>query len=109
MTESSERRELFPLSHGVSPGSEGRTSRDRPYYTFLTTPSDIGSEDSAITMWSTYMKEAVEYDKFITDAWREDAKGFLVFVSPRPLVQCGHCIDNVERLVYFLQSWPPFS
>jgi hypothetical protein len=28
------------------------------------------------------MKEAIEYDKFMTDGWREDAKGFLVFVSP---------------------------
>jgi len=38
-------------------------------------------------MWSTYMKEAIEYDKFMTDGWREeDAKGFLVFVSPSPLV-----------------------
>jgi hypothetical protein len=49
------------------------------------------------------MKEAVEYDKFMTDAWREDAKGFLVFVSPNPRVQCGHRTDNVERLVSSLQ------
>ena len=47
----------------------------------LTTPSDTVQEDSANTMWSTYMKEAVEYDKIMTDGWREDAKGFLVFVS----------------------------
>jgi Family of unknown function (DUF6535) len=37
-------------------------------------------------MWSTYMKEAMEYDKFMTDGWREDAKGFLVFVSPSLLI-----------------------
>ena len=28
------------------------------------------------------MKEAVDYDTITTDAWREDAKGLLVFVSP---------------------------
>jgi len=47
----------------------------------LLTTSDTVQEDSANTMWSTYMKGAVEYDKFMTDGWREDAKGFLVFVS----------------------------
>ena len=40
-------------------------------------------------MWSTYMKEAIEYDKFMADGWREDAKGFLVFVSHIPLVYYG--------------------
>jgi hypothetical protein len=53
---------------------------------FLTTPSDPVQEDLTNTMWSTYMKEAIEYDKFMTDGWREDAKGLLVFVSPSPLV-----------------------
>jgi len=53
---------------------------------FLTTLSDTVQEDSANTMWSTYMKEAIEYDKFMANGWREDAKGFLVFVSPSPLV-----------------------
>lgn len=47
-----------------------------PYDSFNT-----AQEDSTNTMWYTYMKEAVEYDKLMTDAWREDAKGFLVFVS----------------------------
>ena len=28
------------------------------------------------------MKEAVDYDTITTDAWREDAKGLFVFVSP---------------------------
>jgi hypothetical protein len=31
------------------------------------------------------MKEAVEIDKFMADGWREDSKGFLMFVSPSPL------------------------
>lgn len=44
-------------------------------------------------MWSTYMKEAVEYDNFMTDGWREDAKGLLVFVSG-PFIKCGYRTDN---------------
>ena len=54
--------------------------REQTILHFLTT-SDTVQEDSANTMWSTYMREAVEYDKFMTDGWREDAKGFLGFVS----------------------------
>ena len=54
-------------------------------------------EDSTNTMWSAYMKEAGEYDKTMTDAWKEDAKSFLVFVSCSPLVQDVHCSDNVKR------------
>ena len=53
---------------------------------FLTTTSDTVQEDSANTMWSTYMKEAIEYDRSIAGGWGEDAKGFLMFVSPSPLV-----------------------
>jgi len=48
-------------------------------------------------MWSTYMKEVGGYDKIMTDAWKEDAKNFLVFVSRSPLIQDIHCSDNVER------------
>ena len=66
----------------------------------MTFSSHTVQEDSTNTMWSTYMKEALEYDNFMTEAWREDAKGFLVFVSPGPLVQCGHRTDNLERLVF---------
>ena len=86
MAESSQRRARSPLSHGIPTGIEGSVSINRPVPHFLTTPSDAVQEDSANTMWSTYMKEAIEYDKFMTDGWREDAKGFLVFVSPSPLV-----------------------
>lgn len=51
-------------------------------------------------MWSTYMKEAGEYDKITTGAWKEDAKIFLVFVSRGPLIQNVHCSDTVKRLVF---------
>ena len=32
-------------------------------------------------MWSTYMKTFEEYDKRISNAWKKDATGLLVFVS----------------------------
>jgi len=59
--------------------------------------SPTAQEDSTNTMWSAYMKEAGEYDKIMTDAWKEDAKNFLVFVSRGPLIRDVHCSDNVKR------------
>lgn len=53
-------------------------------------------------MWTAYMKEAGEYDKIMTDAWKEDAKSFLVFVSRGPLIQCIHSGDNVKKDQSFL-------
>ena len=32
-------------------------------------------------MWNMYLDEVKEDDKRITDAWKEDANGLLVFVS----------------------------
>ena len=34
-----------------------------------------------------YLKNVDEYDKRVTDGWKEDAKGVLVFVSPHLLVR----------------------
>jgi Family of unknown function (DUF6535) len=48
------------------------------------TPPTV-QEDSANKMWPTYMKEATEYDKHMTDGWKEGAMGPLVFV----------CIDSL--------------
>ncbi len=86
MAESSQRRALSPLTHGISPGSEGISSRREQTILHFLTTSDTVQEDSANTMWSTYMKEAVEYDKFMTDGWRKDENGFLAFVGPGLLV-----------------------
>jgi Family of unknown function (DUF6535) len=33
-------------------------------------------------MWSKYMIEVKEYDKRVTDGWKDDSNGVLVFVSP---------------------------
>jgi len=35
-------------------------------------------------MWFTYLNIFDEYDKRITNAWKEDANGLLVFVSHNP-------------------------
>jgi mannose/fructose/N-acetylgalactosamine-specific phosphotransferase system component IID len=37
-------------------------------------------------MWSTYMKEATEYDKQMTDGLKEGAMGPLVFVGINSLI-----------------------
>ncbi|KAF8474393.1 hypothetical protein DFH94DRAFT_127873 [Russula ochroleuca] len=49
-------------------------------------------------MWYTYMKEAVEYDKFMTDAWREDAKGFLVFTGLFSAVVAVFLLESYKKL-----------
>src|SRR6266851_3850311 len=37
-------------------------------------------------MWNTYIEKFKEYDKRISDAWKDDATGLLVFVSHNPLI-----------------------
>ena len=46
-------------------------------------------------MWSSYMKEAEEYDKRVIDVWRKDTTDVLNFVSPDTSRQRGYLIDNV--------------
>jgi hypothetical protein len=65
----------------ASPVSEAHndgTWKCRVYFNVTSmTPLEISGE----RMWSTYMKTFDEYDKRITNAWKEDANGLLVFVS----------------------------
>ncbi len=58
-------------------------------------------EDSLNKMWSPYMKEAEEYDKLVTDVWKKDTNGVLIFVSLNPHILYAHFSDDIER--------PPFS
>ncbi len=37
--------------------------------------------DSENEMWNMYLDEVKEEDQRMTDAWKQDAKGILVFVS----------------------------
>src|SRR5205807_9126937 len=41
----------------------------------------IAQEDPGKEMWTKYMNVFGEYDKRISDTWKEDADGLLVFVS----------------------------
>lgn len=46
----------------------------------------IAQEVSGTKMWSAYMKEAEEYDRLMTDGWKDGAIGLLVFVSTDPSI-----------------------
>ena len=46
----------------------------------------IGTKDSENDMWNMYLDQVKEDDKRITDAWKEDANGLLVFVSLNLLI-----------------------
>jgi dsDNA-binding SOS-regulon protein len=37
-------------------------------------------EDSEREMWAMYMAEVKEHDERITDTWKEDATGLVVFI-----------------------------
>ena len=43
-------------------------------------------EDLVNKMWSEYLKNVDDYDKRLTDGWKDDANGVLVFVSLHLLV-----------------------
>jgi hypothetical protein len=64
-----------PLPTKVRRDSEEKVLR-------LTTRSTTAREDSPNTIWPAYIKEAGEHDKALTDAWKENATCFVVFVSP---------------------------
>jgi hypothetical protein len=42
--------------------------------------------DSRTEIWDMYLDEVKEDDKRISDAWKEDSNGILVFVSPNLLI-----------------------
>ena len=72
---------LFPLPQRLSESthSEGMLRNQRLSHLLMIFA--IAQQDSLNNMWSAYMKEAGEYDKLMTDGWKEDAIGHLVFVS----------------------------
>jgi hypothetical protein len=74
---------LSPLRSGITP-REGM-SRSGYHHTLLTTTVTV-QDDSVSKMWSTYMKEAGEYDEVMTNSWKADSVGLPVFVSIYPLV-----------------------
>jgi hypothetical protein len=50
---------------------------------------DENHGDSSDGLWSMYLTEAEKQDKEVTESWKGDTDGILVFVSfapPRPLL-----------------------
>lgn len=47
------------------------------------------TKDSENEMWKMYLDEVKENDERITDTWKEDATGILVFVSLNLLISCS--------------------
>jgi hypothetical protein len=57
-------------------------------------------------MWNMYLGEVKEDDKRITDAWKEDANGILVFVSLNLLVSLTvHLIDKPKDWSFLRNCW----
>jgi hypothetical protein len=94
-------------AQGGSTRNEATSGPGNVYH--LTIPSAATHEDSVNKMWSAYMGEAKEYDKRTSDAWKEDAKGVLAFVSPNPPIPCGYHSDKLKRPVRSPQPSEPSS
>jgi hypothetical protein len=54
----------------------------------------IVHEDLVNEMWSEYLKNVDDYDKRLTDGWKDDVNGVLVFVSLRLLVPVSSQIHS---------------
>ncbi len=50
----------------------------------LTTPLVPPSGDPSDKTWSMYLSESEKHDKAISDGWKDDANGVLVFVRISP-------------------------
>ena len=60
-----------------------------------------GSEDSENDMWKEYVEIVDEYDTRLTERWKEDTAGALVFVSSHALVPCVHHNDDPGDRSFF--------
>ena len=56
-------------------------------------------------MWNMYLNEVEEDDKRITEAWKEDANGILVFVSLNLLVLLVHFNDELKDRSFLRNCW----
>ena len=61
-------------------------------------------KDSENDIWNMYLDEVKEDDKRITDAWKEDANGLLVFVSLNLLVSI-HLNDKLKDRPFLRNCW----
>ena len=69
----------------------------------------IVQEDLVNEMWSEYLKNVDDYDKRLTDGWKDDANGVLVFVSLRLLVPVSITDNLGARPVFSPQLSHPSS
>jgi hypothetical protein len=66
--------------------NDGGESRNGGYcFTSESLTSTTAEQDPANELWDIYLGEVKEDDKRISDAWKDDSNGILVFVSPNPL------------------------
>ena len=61
-------------------------SRNVVWLSLPTLTPTTAQQDSKNEIWDMYLDEVKEDDKRISDAWKEDSNGILVFVSPDLLV-----------------------
>jgi hypothetical protein len=87
--------ELLKLAHEDSAPNERRWKPGMLHR--HTIPSVTGREDSAAKMWSAYLVEAERHDQRISDGWKDDANGLLIFVRPNPLIPCDCRTDKFKR------------
>ena len=55
-------------------------------------------------MWSEYLNNVDDYDKNLTDGWKDDANGVLVFVSTHLLVPVSITVTIWEPDRSFLRN-----
>jgi Family of unknown function (DUF6535) len=71
----------------ANPGSrnDGGESKNGGAACFTSLTPTTAKQDSANELWNMYLDEVRDDDQRISDAWKEDSNGILVFVSPNLL------------------------
>jgi hypothetical protein len=75
---------LHILAQGCT-HNDGGAGRNGGFCFTFSTPT-TARQDSGNELWDMYLDEVKEEDKRISDAWKEDSNGILVFVSPNLLI-----------------------
>jgi hypothetical protein len=83
-----------PFSETIADARPGPTD-------FVAIPSSTAREDSFNEMWTTDASEYRAHVQRITDGWKEDAKGILIFVSPVQLIIAFYRTDFVSKTGIF--------
>ena len=70
-------------------------------YCFTSLTPTTAKQDSANELWNMYLDEVKDEDQRISDAWKEDSNGILVFVSPNILIPFVSLNDNFQKTGLF--------